>query len=379
VTAVFFTIGLLISLWRWKQPNYALLLLWFGIGIVPSLLTGATANTTRNLAALPAVMLLPAVGFTAVAEKVKINGLKIKDGKRASIFNLQLLIMVIWLIFAGGVTVRDYFVRWGESPEVRGAYQHTLVEGLSFLEAEGGDRPLVISSVYPGPAHDPSIGLVLSPEVSANARWVDARYGLIFPGGGDCRILIPASTPLHPALAGFVEEVTAVSLRPDDLDLGFTLYELNHDSLTQWAAIEPVNFDNAVSLRAAHWLAETAHSGDVVELVTVWEVVDPTRVGPLVLPFYTTDAVIFTQVLDGAGQVMVQQDALDAPSWDWQAGDVVVQVHPLTIPDTAAPSSYRTIVGLYDKLSGERRPVVAADGSILETFADVPPLQITNP
>lgn len=385
VTAVFFTIGLLISIWRWKQPNYALLLLWFFIGIVPSLLTGATANTTRNLAALPAVMLLPAVGFTAVADWIS-GRLETRDWRLVSIqspiSNLQsptIIAASIWLVFAGFTTARDYFVRWGQSPNVRGAYQVNLVAGLEFLEAEAVAPPLVISTVYPGAAHDPSIALVLSPEVSANARWVDARLGLIFPDGGNGRILIPASTPIHPALAGFVKEVTAVSLRPDDLDPSFALYELNPAPLNQWPAIEPVNFDNALTLHTAHWLAETAQPGAVAELVTVWEVTDPSRIGPLVLPFYTTDAVLFTQVLGNNGQVMTQRDALDAPSWDWQAGDVIIQVHQLAVPEGTAPGSYRAIVGLYDKLSGERRPVVATDGTILDTFADVPPLQIAAP
>ncbi len=63
VSAVFFVVGLGVCLWRWRRPAYAFLLLWFAVGIVPSLVTGPTANTTRNLAALPAVFLLPAVGF----------------------------------------------------------------------------------------------------------------------------------------------------------------------------------------------------------------------------------------------------------------------------------------------------------------------------
>ncbi len=386
VTAVFFIIGLLVSLWRWKRPNYAFLLLWFGIGIIPSLLTGATANTTRNLAALPSAMLLPAVGFTVVTEWVNSpQRRKGKNKKESSALSASLrlnriaVIAAIWLIFAGGVTARDYFVRWGESPDVRGAYQHTLVEGLAFLEADASDLPLVISSVYPGPAHDPSISLVLSPETSARARWVDARYGLLFPGGGNGRILIPASTPIHPALVQFVKEVTAVTLRPDDLDPQFGLYELNRSPLDQWNQMEPVNFDNAVILRAAHWLTTAVQPGAVGQMVTVWEVVDPERVGPAVLPFYTTDVTLFTQVLDDSGQIVAQRDSLEAPSWDWQTGDVIVQIHPLTVPVGTAPGNYRTIVGLYDKLSGERRPVIGEDGAVLKTFAEAPSLQVSNP
>ncbi len=67
VSAVFFVAGVVVCLWRWRQPVYAFLLLWLIIGLVPSLITGPTANTTRNLAALPAVYLTAAVGFVGPA------------------------------------------------------------------------------------------------------------------------------------------------------------------------------------------------------------------------------------------------------------------------------------------------------------------------
>ncbi len=74
---------------------------------------------------------------------------------------------------------------------------------------------------------------------------------------------------------------------------------------------------------------------------------------------------------------MAQRDSLEAPSWDWQTGDVIVQIHPLTVPAGTAPGNYRTIVGLYDKLSDERRPVIGEDGAVWATFAEVPSLQVS--
>ncbi|MCP4422996.1 MAG: phospholipid carrier-dependent glycosyltransferase [Chloroflexi bacterium] len=373
VTAVFFIVGLLISIWRWKQPNYAFLLLWFGVGVAPSLLTGATANTTRNLAALPAAMALPAVGFTTVMERLKINNWGLPSGK-SSIVNLQSSIVIIWLIFAGFTAARDYFVRWGESPEVRGAYQHTLVEALTFMAVNEIEPPIVISSVYPGPAHDPSISLVLSPQTE-KMRWIDARFGLLFPGGGDGRVLIPSSTPIHPELAGFVELVTAVSLREDDLDPEFALYEL---VTPPWSGAALANFNDAVILHTAYWTTPETAPGGTAELITVWRITDPTRIGPTVPPFDATDVVLFTQVLDEASGVLTQRDALDAPSWSWQTGDIIVQIHPIVVPLETAVGRYQTIVGIYDKLSGARLPVLDVNGAIVETFAPAPPLQVTG-
>ena len=157
------------------------------------------------------------------------------------------------------------------------------------------------------------------------------------------------------------------------------MYELNSDPLAQWAGMAPVNFDGAVILRAARWLTPSAQPGSSVELVTVWEVIDPERVGPAVLPFDTTDVTLFTQVLDNSGQIVAQRDSLEAPSWDWRMGDVIVQIHSLNVPAETGPGSFRTIVGLYDKLSGERRPVIAKDGAVLATFAEVSDLQVSAP
>jgi 4-amino-4-deoxy-L-arabinose transferase-like glycosyltransferase len=45
-TGLFFYAGLLIALWRWKQPFYAFVLLWLGIMIAPT--TGATGVAARS-------------------------------------------------------------------------------------------------------------------------------------------------------------------------------------------------------------------------------------------------------------------------------------------------------------------------------------------
>ncbi|MGD2077089.1 MAG: phospholipid carrier-dependent glycosyltransferase, partial [Chloroflexota bacterium] len=68
ITAVFFLVGLGLALWRWRKPAYAFLLIWIGVGILPSLITGPVANTTRNLGALPALYILPAIGFMGLAQ-----------------------------------------------------------------------------------------------------------------------------------------------------------------------------------------------------------------------------------------------------------------------------------------------------------------------
>ena len=393
VSAVFFVIGLGVCLARWRRPAYAFLLLWLAVGILPSLVTGPTANTTRNLAALPAVFLIPAVGFAFLASGIRNRKSHAKTQSTPSSLSLayfaslreislrevfSLVVPLLWVAFAAFVSSRDYFGRWANLPEVRGAYQSTLVAALGHVAARYPDaEPVVFSSVYPGAAHDPSIALVLAadrPALSQTARWADARAALAIPPGASLAV-VPAATPPHPALRPWLTPLETVELRPDDLDPRFTVYELDGEraaaDLAVWA-VPPVAFGGAVELVAARWLSDSTPPGATAELLTAWRVLDPARAGPAGPPTFASDAVLFTHVLDGAGGLLAQRDSLDAPSWAWLAGDLLVQIHTLAVPATAAPGDYAAVVGLYDRGSGTRLPTATGD------TAAVPQLRIRN-
>jgi hypothetical protein len=285
---------------------------------------------------------------------------------------------LLWLGFVGAISARDYFVRWANMPEVRGAYQSTLVAALGHMADNYPDaNPVVFSSVYPGAAHDPSIAYVLAadnPALSRTARWADARYALAIPPGAALAV-VPASTPPHPALQAWLTPLATVEMRPDDLDPRFTVYELDGARATAdvaaWA-VPPVAFGGAVELVAAHWLADSARPGTTAELLTAWRVLDPTRAGPAAPPTFATDAVLFSHVLDGAGGLLTQRDGLDAPSWAWQTGDLLVQIHALAVAAPAAPGEYAAIVGFYDRATGVRLPTAAGD------TAAIPPLVVRS-
>jgi hypothetical protein len=371
VTAVFFLTGLLVSLRRWRQPAYAFLLLWFVTGIIPSLVTGSTANTTRNLAALPAVYLLPAVGFVFVARAL---AGRFKLSQRG----VLTIGAAVWLLFVAFGSARDYFVRWGESPEVRGAYQHTLVEELAYLHGRNiADEPVVISTVYPGPAHDASIALVLAGENSASYRWIDARGALLLPGGEDSHAVFPSSTPPHEAFSGYLEALDTVTLRPDDLDPQFSLYAVSRDQVPAGQALL-VDFGSAVQLIDVVWLTPRAQPGDSVELLTTWRVTDPASIGPVHPPAFQPDTVFFTHLLDDAGNLISQRDALDAPSWSWQAGDIILQVHQLDLPAGLQGGEYGSFVGIYDRQTGERLPLYDGSGPTAETLYPGPLLEVAG-
>ena len=366
-TALFFLIGLAASLWRWRQPSYAFVLIWFGVGIMPSLITGAEANTTRNMGALPVTYLLPAIGFMTIARQTAYQW-----GRPARVASA--IILALWLILAGTATMGDYFVRWAQSPDVRAAYQNNLGATLDYLANLPEDGPVIISSVYPGPAHDPSIARVLMPLDDIDLRWVDARYGLLFPGGQPAPLILPSSTPLHPAFADLVQPLETINLRPDDLDPAFSLFNLQ---VTEWQRSDtPSNFGDALELLGTQWSDDTIAPGETAELVTFWQVTDPSKAGPIVPPAFETDVILFTHILDDSGNIVAQRDSLEVPSWNWHTGDVFIQVHPVFIPPEMQPGTYRAVVGVYDRTSGERLPLLNSSGEIVDNSVFVVPLNI---
>lgn len=368
LSALFFVAGLGVSLARRRRPAYAFLLLWFGVGIIPSLLTGATANTTRNVGAMPATYLLAGVGFVGLAQML--------GQQRPRLAPAILGAAALWLLVTVGLTADAYFRRWGQDPDVREAYQHTLVRQMAYLD-DRPSEPAMLSSVYPGAAHNPSIGLVLAGD-RPQWRWVDARGALLFPGGEPALLLAPPATPLHPLFAAWSEPVETVELRPDDLNPSFTVYRVAPPTLPGGDAALFGTGEPALALLDAGWRNSGVRPGDVAELVLVWQVIDPADVGPRQAGIEATDVVFFTHVLAGPEEIVAQQDAIDAPSWDWQTGDLVVQIHRVEVPAGSAPGTYETRVGLYDRISGARLPrvgsgeIVPGDAAVVESLEIIP-------
>ncbi len=87
----------------------------------------------------------------------------------------------------------------------------------------------------------------------------------------------------------------------------------------------------------------------------------------------TTPALSYTvtaQLIDAAGQVVAQSDALpgDRPTTGWRAGEYVVDAHTLAFNGDAQPGEAKLIVALYDAVTGSRvRLADGTDALVLQT------------
>ncbi|MHB1294783.1 MAG: ArnT family glycosyltransferase [Anaerolineae bacterium] len=103
--------------------------------------------------------------------------------------------------------------------------------------------------------------------------------------------------------------------------------------------------------------ARTIAPGDAIPLVLRWEVTGA----------FDADYVVFVHLVDEAGNKVGQGDGPpldgDYPTSYWEAGETLLDVHTLQVGDTVPAGLLRVLVGLYDRDTGRRLPVLDAQGT----------------
>lgn len=370
IVSVFFFIGIAWCVWRWKTPPCAFLLLWVAAGIVPSLIIGEWTSTLHSKGAEASILLLPAVGAVAVgAFVVRRFGLR-----WARVF---VAAGAVWLFVAAAFTWRDYFVRWGQSPDTRAAYFHNLAAITDYVNRLPTGSNVTLSSPFPELPLDPFIADMRVQRDDLTLRWFDVRRALLLPSTDESIMIIPSNTPMSADLREWlpVSSAERVIVRLEDVDPHFDV--LIWDPEQTWSAITPqlsgetvqagsplklpVNFGDAVELVGYELKTPAILPGEPVTLVTAWRVIDPEALGPLPPQRYGRAAAIFVHMLEPRGSVVGQEDRLDVPAWNWQRGDRFVQVHRFLPNPNLSPGNYTLEIGVYTRPDLVRLPVLVED------------------
>jgi hypothetical protein len=78
---------------------------------------------------------------------------------------------------------------------------------------------------------------------------------------------------------------------------------------------------------------------------------------------------VSVQVLDAAGQIVVQSDAAPGqgarPTTGWLPPEIITDAHTLRIPAAATPGKYSLQVVVYDPRTGARLAVMEGDVLVL--------------
>lgn len=186
-------------------------------------------------------------------------------------------------------------------------------------------------------------------------RWFDARHSLVFPAGGESWYVVSEGTPPDPPLADrFWADAEASSDQLYRLSGPGDLSALKN-SPVWWSSATafPEGFErHGLSLPVNFGLVELlgyelVPAGDGLKLLTWWRVGQSSD-RPLKL---------FAHLLDAGGQVAAGQDRLDVPTAGWREGDILAQIHHLSLPEDAAAESYQLEIGWYDGETMARLPI----------------------
>lgn len=395
--ALFFYIGAGVSLWRWRQPAYRLLLLWLLIGFLPAALAVGGPNHLRSVVSLPPTYLLVALGatttFLALWEKARWE--KALWGR--TLPTLASAVLAGLLLWGVQSQLTDFMINWRENADTRYFFRTSLVETVRRLPSE---QRSCISTPY---LHDwsPLIAEYLVDPANVDICWFYGKRGLVFPAGsGPIDWYIPAAispdsyladqenAELAPALQALLQPTVGESVeRFSDGTPIFTQYtaaERRQVREVVSTRVPPTVYGWGPGVNASEWRSGEARLGaglalagtqvltpsgadEPLRVLLLWKIVEDHRINE---PFS-----IFVQLLTANAEYVAGDDHLDYAVNSWRAGDLFVQLHQIDLPPDLSPGSYYLQTGLYNWQSGERSPLLV-DGQPMDSRILLPPIDL---
>jgi hypothetical protein len=361
--AVLFYAGIVLVLWYWRRFEYAFVLLWVPVMLSPAIITEGAPNFLRPIAVLGTVYALPAITIDALQRWLTARNRRwtwIVTG-----------VAVLLLVANGWRTYDGYFNHWAQHPDVRFAYNATIVDAGLYLNEADVDA-VVLSGHFPSDL-DPALVEGALRRTDLQPRWCDIRQSLVYPAGGNAALIEPDYFHVDSLLfERYMGQPSPLDERRlEDGTVVFTVYPLSQAGLEAHLPVaqgQPVGSslattfpnglpDDLVSLdlplvfggRVALLGYEVLNGpqvapGDVVTVVTTWQAIEP---GP-------AQGITFLHLLDANGAVASGYDGFGAPPNRWVAGDTIVQLHRFALPGDLAEGAYPLELGWYERDTGQR-------------------------
>ncbi|MBN1221014.1 MAG: glycosyltransferase family 39 protein [Anaerolineae bacterium] len=139
-------------------------------------------------------------------------------------------------------------------------------------------------------------------------------------------------------------------------------------------AIRPMNvdFNRQITLTGYH-LNQALTPGSSLLLTLFWQVTAPLEV----------DFTVFVQLVDANNNIVAQKDSrpqfgfYGTPSW--QPGEQVIDLHPVSLPDTIPPGHYDLLVGFYESDTGLRLQILDKAGVFQSDHIRLEDIEIQAP
>ncbi len=356
ISIVLFYAGLLIALWRWRDPRYGFLLLWLAGALAPSIVTSDAPSSIRNILGLIVVFVFPALALVEASRWIR---QRMQD--RCFLLPASRALRVLLLAPCLFLTARDYFILWPQNDIARFNYQADLTAVAHRLDELPPRTPATVAGLSVHTMDGPGLELASRRDVR-DIRLCDARETLVVPAGKDVRVFVPQVVPFDNDLR---QQLLGWGAKADPQS-SFTSYHLSDDvtlrrdlqRLEAMATLPdgtpvalPISFEGRLAFLGYEWLRADFVPGEIHSLLTYWRVESPPP----------TPLKIFVHLMGESEASIVQHDGLGSPPQGWAAGDLIVQKHALALPTNLSPGLYTLQLGLYNAPVGPRLSVAGAD------------------
>ncbi len=375
-TVVLLVIGLITAIRRWRLPGVGLLLISFGIGLLPAVWTG---RSDFNLVlAFPGTAALLGVGAQWLWDWVN------KGGDQSASAQRRLLPVLAWgallavLLLAGVISL--LFSQWPADP-VQARQFHTNWGNLAlYLDGDADPTPILICTENltgspDQPLSDPTLLQIMIHRDKSNLRFSDCRTAAVLADGGRAERVVFEVTrnasgriQVPGALGRWLSPSTVFTLIPNTDQLAIT---------TMNAEKSLADTIGRLALSPASWTLDTADKRDPAPLpVRMGDYLtfegyslDPQRhykPGDFIYltTFWRNDGVqqadihVFAHIINNADQPpVIQNDMFDVLPTYLSRRDVVVQFQTIQVPYPFPGGLYWISIGAYHTQSLARVPM----------------------
>lgn len=366
--AIFFWIGIGMTLWRWRRPAYRLLFLWLGVMLLPPMLArdDLVPHYLRMIGAAPAAYLLIGVGIWEILRLLRMRTRAL--GERT--FSIAAACIVgVALMVQGVLTYRTFFHRWAAIPDLYERYESELTDAASVLNEQPFSEGTVYIVPYRVDGH-PSFeylyqGLApayiihsrspdLAPKVRkllgkmedlVHVKVIDWKEDSPWTGDGDENFLFLLGKYGHRLGSDEFARFRIHTYTDIALDQPWTFYEhlepfkIRYDGGIELRGLALGQFSRQMTSKQRLMLKESSPLWVALQWETTREL--------------TTDFAISLRLYDGEGVMALQRDAVLGNAnlmrtSHWWTGEFVDTLFHLDFPDSLDPGEYELRLIVYD-------------------------------
>ncbi len=370
VTALLLITGAAVSIRRWREPRYMLILLSLAGGLLLDTWVSTTPTFSANLVALPAVYILPGIGVLVVVNWLRGRGM-------AQVWQTAAAALVVMLV-VNVVAVRAHlFNDYRHDAAVFTAYHANLGYLAAYLDRTPNGLPVEVCAAGKDTPGDTGLSprqmlRLMQHRHHMLIRHADCQSGLVLINAGAPMRLAFASDRdpalMPPELAEWLSDAQPIPVEglPKGSVVRLDVEQRVRDAGGQWQVLSPVSFfpDSdghsapvALPVQLEQNLTfagydprvfegERVPGGDPIVLVTYWRVDGPLPPGlgifAHLLAYSQNDPPV--PLLEP----WAESNTINVIPKELRNRDIFIQVSYLWLSQNLTPGSYALTVGAYN-------------------------------